>query len=76
MSAHTLLRIARRHNAPACVLRRLEDRAIAETLEALQPTPRPPLWPWLLLALAAGIVAGATLIPNAEPIAQIADGGE
>ena len=30
----------------------------------------------LLLALAAGIVAGATLIPNAKPIAQIADGGE
>lgn len=76
MSAHTLLRLARRHNAPACVLRYLEDRAIAETLEALQPTPRPPVWPWLLLALAAGIVAGATLIPNAEPIAQIADGGE
>lgn len=76
MSAHTLLRLARRHSAPACVLRYLEDRAIAETLEALQPTPRPPVWPWLLLALAAGIVAGATLIPNAEPIAQIADGGE
>ena len=76
MTAHTLLRLARRHNAPACVLRRLEDRAIAETLEALQPTQRPPVWPWLLLALAAGILAGATLIPNAEPIAQIADGGE
>ena len=76
MSAHTLLRLARRHNAPACVLRRLEDRAIAETLEALQPTQRPPLWPWLLFALAAGILAGATLVPNAEPIAQIADGGE
>ena len=76
MTAHTLLRLARRHNAPACVLRYLEDRAIAETLEALQPTQRPPVWPWLLLALAAGILAGATLIPNAEPIAQIADGGE
>ena len=76
MTAHTLLRLARRHNAPACVLRYLEDRAIAETLEALQPTQRPPVWPWLLLALAAGILAGATLIPHAEPIAQIADGGE
>ena len=76
MTAHTLLRLARRHNAPACVTRYLEDRAIAETLEALQPSPRAPVWPWLLLALAAGIVAGATLIPNAEPIAQIADGGE
>jgi hypothetical protein len=30
----------------------------------------------VLLALAAGVIAGATLIPNAEPIAQIADGGE
>ena len=76
MTTHTLLRLARRHNAPACVLRRLEDRAIAETLEALQPTQRPPLWPWLLFALAAGILAGATLVPNAKPIAQIADGGE
>ena len=76
MTAHTLLRLARRHNAPACALRYLEDRAIAETLEALQPTPRSPVWPWVLLALAAGIVAGATLVPNAEPIAQIADGGE
>lgn len=77
MTTHTLLRLARRHNAPACVVRYLEDRAIAETLEALQSSPRPPVWPWLLLALAAGIVAGATLVPNAEPIAeQVADGGE
>ena len=76
MTAHTLLRLARRHNAPACVTRYLEDRAIAETLEALQPSPRPPVWPWIVFAFAAGIVAGATLIPNAEPIAQIADGGE
>ena len=76
MTAHTLLRLARRHNAPACVLRYLEDRAIAETLEALQPSPRPPVWPWVLFALAAGILAGATLVPYAEPIAQIADGGE
>ena len=77
MTAHTLLRFARRHGAPACAVRYLEDRAIAATLEALQPTQRPPVWPWLLLALAAGVIAGATLIPNAEPIAeQVADGGE
>ena len=76
MTAHALLRLARRHGAPVCVTRYLEDRAIAATLEALQPTQRPPVWPWLLLALAAGILAGATLIPNADPIAQIADGGE
>ena len=76
MTAHALLQVARRRRAPRFVLTYLEDRAIAETLEALQPTQRPPVWPWLLLALAAGILAGATLVPNAEPIAQIADGGE
>ena len=76
MTAHSLLRLARRHRAPAWLLRRLEDRAVAETLAALgQPQPAP-VWPWVLLALAAGIAAGATLIPHAEPIAQIADGGE
>ena len=76
MTAHALLQIARRHRAPACVLRRLEDRAVTETLEALSPSSPAPVWPWVLLALAAGIVAGATLIPHAEPIVQIADGGE
>ena len=76
MTAHTLLRLARRHNAPACVVRYLEDRAIAETLEALQPSPRPPVWPWIILALAAAFLAGAAVVPHAEPIAQIADGGE
>jgi len=76
MTAHALLQIARRRRAPAFVLTYLEDRAVAETLEALNPTPPAPVWPWLLLALAAGVIAGATLIPNAEPIAQIADGGE
>ena len=77
MTAHALLQVARRRRAPRFVLTYLEDRAIAETLEALQPTPRSPVWPWVLLALAAGVIAGATLIPNAEPIAeQVADGGE
>ncbi len=65
MTAHALLQEARR----------LEDRAVAETLEALKPTPSAPVWPWVLLALAAGVIAGATLIPNAEPIAQVVDAG-
>ena len=76
MSAHNLLRLARRYNVPAPVVRYLEDRAVAETLAALGQPQSAPVWPWLLLALAAGIAAGATLIPHAEPIAQIADGGE
>jgi len=75
VTAHALLQVARRHRAPACVLRRLEDRAVAETLEALSPSPPAPVWPWVLLALAAGVIAGATLIPNAEPIAQVVDAG-
>jgi len=76
MTAHALLQIARRRRAPAFVLTYLEDRAVADPLDALNPSPPAPVWPWLLLALAAGVIAGATLIPNAEPIAQIADGGE
>lgn len=77
MTAHDLLRLARRLNAPSWLIRHLEDRVIAATLAALcPPPPRPALWPWILLALAAGIAAGAALVPHAEPIAQIADGGE
>lgn len=76
MTSHTLLRLARRLNAPAPVIRYLEDRVIAATLAALcPPPPRPALWPWILLALAAGIAGGATLIPHAEPLA-VAVGGE
>ena len=74
MTAHDLLRLARRLNAPAPVIRYLEDRAVAATLAALGQ-PQPSLWPWILLALAAGIAAGATLVPHAEPIA-VAVGGE
>lgn len=55
MTAHTLLRLARRHNAPDCLIRRLEDQVIADTLAALQGTPPPSRWPWLLLALAAAL---------------------
>jgi hypothetical protein len=76
MTAHAMLQIARRRRAPAFVLTYLEDRAVAETLEVLNPSPpSAPVWPWLLLALAAGVVAGATLIRNAEPIAQVVDAG-
>ena len=76
MTAHALLQVARRRRAPRFVLTYLEDRAIAETLEALQPPQRPPVWPWIILALAAAFLAGAAVVPHAEPIAQIADGGE
>ncbi len=75
MTAHALLQEARRRRAPRFVLTYLEDRAVAETLAALNPTPPAPVWPWVLLALAAGVIAGATLIPNAEPIAQVVDAG-
>ena len=77
MKTHTLLRLARHHRAPACVLRRLEDRAVAETLEAPSPTkPAAPVWPWVLLVLVAGLLTAAAVVPHAEPIAQIADGSE
>ena len=77
MKTHTLLRLARYHRAPACVLRRLEDRAVAETLEALSPSPpSAPVWPWVLLVLVAGLLTAAAVVPVAEPIAQIADGSE
>lgn len=76
MTSHTLLNLARRHGAPDCLIRRLEDQVIADTLQALQGPPPPSRWPWLLLALAAGVIAGATLIPHAEQVQQIADGGE
>ena len=75
MTAHTLLRLARYHRAPACVLRRLEDRAVAETLEALNPSPAAPVWPWVLLAVVAGLLTAAAVVPHAEPIAQVVDAG-
>jgi hypothetical protein len=75
MTAHALLQAARRHNAPACVARYLEDRAIAETLQALQGPPPPSRWPWIILALAAAFLAGAAVVPHAEPIAQVVDAG-
>jgi hypothetical protein len=79
MTAHDMLQEARRRRLPAFVLRRLEDRAVAETLEALNPTKPPaPVWPWVLLVLVAGLLtaAAAAVVPHAEPIAQIADGSE
>ena len=75
MKTHTLLRLARHHRAPACVLRRLEDRAVAETLEALNPSPTAPVWPWVLLVLVAGLLTAAAVVPHAEPAAQLVDAG-
>ena len=76
MTAHALLQEARRHRAPACVLRYLEDRAVAETLEALSPAkPSAPVWPWVLLAIVACLLAAAAVVPHAEPIAQVVDAG-
>ena len=78
MTARDRLDLARLRREPAHVIARLE-RAVAceEALHVADRAPSAPLWPWLLLALAAGILAGATLVPNAEPIAeQVADGGE
>ncbi len=76
MTAHALPQVARRHRAPACVLRRLEDRAVAETLEALNPSPPAPVWPWVLLVLVVCLLTAAAVVPHAKPIAQIADGSE
>ena len=75
MTAHTLLRLARYHRAPACVLRYLEDRAVAETLEALSPSPPAPVWPWVLFVLVAGLLTAAAVVRHAEPTAQIVDAG-
>ena len=75
MTARDRLNAARLRQDPPHVIARLEQATIADEMPVICPCP--PLWPWLLLALAAGIVAGATLVPNAEPIAeQVADGGE
>jgi len=75
MTAHALLQIARRRRAPAFVLTYLEDRAVAETLEALNPTPSAPVWPWVLLVLVAGLLTAAAVVPHAEPAAQLVDAG-
>ncbi len=75
MTAHALLQVARRHRAPACVLRRLEDRAVAETLEALSPSPAAPVWPWVLLVVVACLLTAAAVVPHAEPAAQLVDAG-
>lgn len=75
MTTHALLQVARRHRAPACVLRYLEDRAVAETLEALNPSSPAPVWPWVLLAVVACLLTAAAVVPHAEPIAQVVDAG-
>ena len=75
MTSRDRLDLARLRREPAHVIARLEHAVACE--EALHVADRAPLWPWLLLALAAALLAGAAVVPNAEPIAeQVADGGE
>ena len=77
MTTRDHLNAARLRQDPPHVIARLEHAvACEEALHIADRASAAPLWPWVLLALAAGILAGATLVPNAEPIAQIADGGE
>ena len=77
MTARDRLDLARVRREPAHVIARLKHAvACEEALHVADRAPSAPVWPWVLFALAAGILAGATLVPNAAPIAQIADGGE
>ncbi len=73
MTARDHLDLARLRREPPHVVSRLERAVACE--EALVVADPAPVWPWVLLALAAGVIAGATLIPNAEPIAQVVDAG-
>jgi hypothetical protein len=76
MTARDRLDAARLRQDPPHVVARLEYAvACEEALHVADPPPAAPVWPWVLLALAAGVIAGATLIPNAEPIAQVVDAG-
>lgn len=74
MTARDRLDLARLRREPAHVLRRLEGAVAVEEASAIAD--RPAIWPWVLLALAVGIVAGATLIPVAEPVSVAIGGGE
>jgi len=76
MTARDHLNAARLRREPAHVIARLEYAvACEEALHVADRQTSAPVWPWVLLALAAGVIAGATLIPNAEPIAQVVDAG-
>ena len=78
MTSRDRLDLARLRQDPPHIIARLEHAvACEEALHVADRATSAPVWPWVLLALAAGILAGATLVPNAEPIAeQVADGGE
>ena len=73
MTARDRLDLARLRREPAHVIARLEHAVACE--EALHVADRAPVWPWLLLALAAALLAGAAVVPHAEQVQQIADGG-
>ena len=74
MTARDRLDLARLRREPAHVVARLEHAVACE--EALSPSQRAPVWPWVLLVLVAGLLTAAAVVSHAEPIAQIADGSE
>ena len=74
MTARDRLDLARLRREPAHVIARLEHAVACE--EALVVADPAPVWPWVLLVAAVCLLAAAAVVPHAEPIAQIADGGE
>ena len=76
MTSRDRLDLARLRQDPPHIIARLEHAvACEEALHVADRATSAPVWPWVLLALAAGILAGATLVPHAEQVQQIADGG-
>lgn len=77
MTSRDRLDLARLRQDPPHVIARLEHAvACEEALHVADRAPAAPVWPWLLLALAAALLAGAAVVPHAEQVQQIADGGE
>ena len=73
MTARDHLDLARLRREPAHVVTRLEYAVACE--EALHVADPAPVWPWVLLVLAVGLLTAAAVVPHDEPIAQIVDAG-